>query len=110
MFCDACGFEVEEDDHFCRRCGRATSRGSVPRQARLCTRSSDGRMLAGVCAGVAQYFEKDITLVRITWTLAALLPPLFPGLAAYVVSWLLMPPPARLEAHEPQPEHALGSE
>ncbi len=48
-------------------------------------------MVAGVCAGTATYFGKDITLVRILWTLTALIPPLFPGAVAYVVCWLLMP-------------------
>ncbi len=48
-------------------------------------------MLVGVCAGCAQYLRKDVTLVRIVWSLAALIPPLFPGIVAYVVCWLLMP-------------------
>ena len=48
-------------------------------------------MVAGVCVGVARYWNKDVTLVRIAWALSALIPPLFPGMVAYLVSWLLMP-------------------
>lgn len=48
-------------------------------------------MVAGVCAGGATYFGKDVTLIRIVWALAALIPPLFPGIVAYIVCWLLMP-------------------
>jgi phage shock protein PspC (stress-responsive transcriptional regulator) len=50
-------------------------------------------MLAGVCAGYAKHFAKDVRIVRVIWTLAALIPPFFPGVAAYLVSWLLMPAP-----------------
>ncbi len=49
-------------------------------------------MVAGVCAGLSAHFGKDATIVRIVWTVAALIPPLFPGLSAYIVCWLLMPP------------------
>jgi phage shock protein C len=53
-------------------------------------RSRSDRMLAGVCAGVANYFRVDPTLVRvgfavlaiITWGLALL---------GYVVAWAVMP-------------------
>lgn len=51
-------------------------------------------MLAGVCAGCAKHFAKDVRICRIMWTVAALIPPFFPGVAAYLVCWLLMPAPA----------------
>lgn len=64
-------------------------------------------MLAGVCAGLSAHFGKDATIVRIVWAVAALIPPLFPGMAAYIVCWLLMPPDtARERAAEPAGEAA----
>ena len=33
--------------------------------AKILVRSQKGRMLAGVCAGVADYFDMDVTLVRV---------------------------------------------
>jgi len=36
------------------------------------TRSSDDRMVAGVCAGIADYFGIDPTLVRLIFVLGAL--------------------------------------
>lgn len=51
---------------------------------------SDDRMLAGVCAGVADYFGIDATLVRIVMVLAVLLG-FGAGILLYIAGWLLMP-------------------
>ncbi len=91
MFCEVCGAEIEEGDRFCRMCGAVIGDGSPGGKGKSCARSRNERMVAGVCAGTANYFNKDPALVRIVWTLAALIPPLFPGAVAYVVCWLLMP-------------------
>ena len=40
---------------------------------RLLRRASDGRMVAGVAAGLAEYFDVDVTLVRIAFVALALL-------------------------------------
>lgn len=91
MFCEACGSPLEEDDSFCRRCGRSQSGTRAEDRGRVYRRTAQGRKIAGVCAGCAHYFGKDVTIIRIAWTLSALIPPLFPGIAAYLVSWMLMP-------------------
>ncbi len=52
-------------------------------------RSTTDKMLAGVCAGVAKYFDIDTTLVRILFVIFALAGG--PGLLAYIVLWLVMP-------------------
>ena len=36
-------------------------------ESKVLMRSRDGRMLAGVCAGIADYFGLDVTLVRLIW-------------------------------------------
>jgi phage shock protein PspC (stress-responsive transcriptional regulator) len=47
-------------------------------------------MLGGVCSGVADYLDVDVTLVRLIAVVAAVLG--FGSLVvAYVVAWLLMP-------------------
>ena len=91
MFCETCGFEIEETDQYCRKCGKVIGGGARVEAPRACARVRKQRMVAGVCGGCADYFRQDVTLVRIVWVLAALSPPLFPGIAAYVVCWLLMP-------------------
>jgi phage shock protein PspC (stress-responsive transcriptional regulator) len=48
--------------------------------------------LAGVCAGIAAYFETDVALVRVLWILLSLVPgALIGGAVAYGAAWLLMP-------------------
>lgn len=52
-------------------------------------RSKKERMIAGVCGGIAEYFEVDPTLIRILWVLF-----LFAGGAgfvAYLIAWVIVP-------------------
>lgn len=48
-----------------------------------------GRVLAGVCAGVAEYFDISVTAVRLIWSLFALSWGL--GILAYLLSILALP-------------------
>jgi phage shock protein PspC (stress-responsive transcriptional regulator) len=59
---------------------------------RRLTRSHD-RMIAGVCAGIAEYFGWDVTLFRVVFVLVSILSVAFPWILVYVVLWLLMPAP-----------------
>ena len=52
-------------------------------------KSSDDRMIAGVCAGIAQYFGIDPVIVRVI--AVALVFAGGAGLLAYVAAWLLVP-------------------
>ncbi len=67
-------------------------------------------MIGGVCSGFADYFAKDVTIIRIVWTLSALIPPLFPGVAAYLVGWILMPAPKASGSSKSPTGHAIASE
>ena len=51
-------------------------------------RSKSNRMLVGVCAGVAEYFNIDPTVVRVAWALASLFTA---GILAYVVCAFVIP-------------------
>jgi phage shock protein C len=53
-------------------------------------RPKEGRLIAGVARGMANYFNVDVTLVRIIWVLL-LLPGGLPGFVPYIVCWLLIP-------------------
>ena len=66
-------------------------------------------MVAGVCGGCAKHFALDVAIVRVVWTLAALVPPLFPGVAAYLVSWFLMPVSKQQPTGESPRDAALAS-
>lgn len=51
---------------------------------------SDNRMLGGVCAGLAEYFDFDPTLVRVAYAFLAIAT-VFPGFILYIVMWIVMP-------------------
>jgi phage shock protein PspC (stress-responsive transcriptional regulator) len=52
-------------------------------------RPKEGRVIAGVCAGVADRFGWDRSLVRLLFVLSFLLPG--PQILVYLVLWVLMP-------------------
>lgn len=54
-------------------------------------RSTKDKKIAGVCAGIAEYFNIDPTVVRVVAVLL-LLPGGFPGLLPYIVLWIVIPP------------------
>ena len=54
-------------------------------------RVTDNVWIAGVCAGVADYFGFDRDATRIVWLLLTLFTAGFPGLILYIAFLLLMP-------------------
>ena len=52
-------------------------------------RSKSNRQLAGVCGGLAQYFNLDATLVRVLFILLAVLGG--SGLVLYLAMWIIVP-------------------
>ena len=52
-------------------------------------RIEEGKKVAGVCGGLAEYFNIDPTLIRLGWALAALCGGT--GLIAYIVAAIIMP-------------------
>jgi phage shock protein PspC (stress-responsive transcriptional regulator) len=61
-------------------------------------RSRTEKIIAGVCGGLAEYFNTDPTIVRLIWVLVSLLGGA--GILAYIILWILMPlqsppPPAQ---------------
>ena len=53
------------------------------------TRVEEGRMIAGVCAGLGRYLGIDVTIVRVIFALLALFA--MGGDLLYLVLWLIMP-------------------
>jgi phage shock protein C len=46
-------------------------------------------MLAGVCGGIAEYFELDPTIIRVLFVLLSVFAG--GGILAYIILWLLIP-------------------
>jgi phage shock protein C len=77
--------------------------GPVP--ARRVVRSLGDRKIAGVCAGLAKYFDLDVTAVRLIWIVLSIYPgAIILGIIAYAIAWFIIPaePSLPLE-HAPQP-------
>lgn len=56
------------------------------------TRTRSGRQIAGVCAGIADYFDVDVALVRLAWLILSIVPgAILGGVIAYLAAWIVMP-------------------
>jgi len=78
---------MADDAVHCTYCGR---RIGVLFAKRKLQRPREGRKLAGVCAGFAQYLELDVTLVRLIWLVGTLFSGGL-GLVAYFIAWIIVP-------------------
>ena len=52
-------------------------------------RSGRDKKIAGVCAGVANYFDVDPTIVRVIWGVLAFC--YGAGIVAYIILWIIAP-------------------
>ena len=52
---------------------------------------SSNRIMAGVCGGIAEYFDVDPTLIRVVYLVLSLFSAGFPGLLLYIILMILMP-------------------
>jgi phage shock protein C len=87
MYCNYCGKLIPEAAGFCAYCGRRVGGVGAPRRL---LRAREGRKIAGVCLGFAEYLDLDVTLVRVLTLLIAIF--LFPlGEIAYLAAWIVMP-------------------
>jgi phage shock protein C len=62
-----------------------------PAQPRRFHRSRSNRMLAGVCAGVADYMGGDPTMVRLVTAVVGLFTGIFPMLILYALAAVIVP-------------------
>lgn len=63
----------------------------MPDLSRPLRRSRDNRLVAGVVAGLAAYFNIDVTLLRVVYVIVSILSAAFPGILVYLVLWFLVP-------------------
>ena len=96
MYCANCSKEIADGSKFCYNCGakQANAEGApapaayVPPVKKL-MRSNRDKKLGGVCAGLADYFDLDPTVVRIVWFFAVFFAGT--GLLVYLILWIVLP-------------------
>ena len=54
-------------------------------------RSCEHKMIAGVVGGIAEYFDRSPTVLRIAFVVLSILSAAFPGILVYLLLWLLIP-------------------
>jgi phage shock protein C len=101
MYCTQCGSKLDDAARFCSNCGKSTSPDMAPPpmpdgaysaayENKRLRRIPEQKKIAGVCAGYAEYFNMDLTLMRLIWVGLLLVPPNI-GILAYIVSWVVLP-------------------
>jgi len=63
---------------------------NVGNGTKILVRSRKGRMVAGICAGTADYFGLDVTLVRVIVTVVSIITG-GAGALAYLAAWMIIP-------------------
>ena len=102
MYCNWCGREISEIGSFCQSCGRAV--GAI--HSKKLVRPRAGRKIAGVALALANYFDLDVTGVRLIWVLVAVFGGC--GVLAYFVGWLLIPQEPEVIVVASAPQQAAG--
>ena len=95
MICPNCRKDIAIGSKFCYNCGAkqpdTPPPGLSPQTGgtKRLMRSSTDKKVAGVCAGLADYFDMDPTIIRVLWLVAVLC--LGTGLLAYGILWMVLP-------------------
>ena len=54
-------------------------------------RPRQGRMIAGVVAGLADRFNMERTLARVLYVVVSIVSVAFPGILVYMLLWIIIP-------------------
>jgi phage shock protein PspC (stress-responsive transcriptional regulator) len=91
MYCNHCGKANPDDARVCVYCGvpLTGAPATVVTAERRLVRPRTGRWIAGVCAGVAQYYGWNASTIRLLWIVLFL----FAGTGGllYLILWIVMP-------------------
>ncbi len=63
----------------------------IMRASHKLTRSRTNRYITGLCGGIAEYFDWDVSLVRLSWIFTVIITGIFPGVVGYIAAALVIP-------------------
>jgi len=95
MTCTSCNKDIAVGSRFCYNCGAKQPESGAPGLSpatgahKRLMRSSTDKKIGGVCAGLADYFDMDPTILRVIWLLLVICGGT--GLLAYIILWIVLP-------------------
>ncbi len=95
MICSSCQKEIAAGSKFCYNCGAkqpenaASAAPPAYSGRKKLVRSTNDKKIAGVAAGLADYFDLDPTIIRVVWVLAFFCAGT--GALAYMILWMVLP-------------------
>ncbi len=54
-------------------------------------RAQAKKMLGGVCGGLGEYFDIDVTLIRLIFVAITLVTAIIPMMIFYLIAWIIIP-------------------
>ena len=54
-------------------------------------RNTNNKVIGGVAAGLADYLQVDVTVIRVLLVLSFFIPKPFPIVLIYIIMWIVMP-------------------
>jgi phage shock protein C len=93
VICHNCNRDIAEYSNYCYYCGTQQTGVVTPRPAgaKRLMRSATDKKIAGVCGGLAEYFDTDPGIVRILAALATIGSGFVFGILTYIVAWVVLP-------------------
>jgi phage shock protein C len=95
MNCPSCSKNIAVGSNYCYNCGAKQPEAGAPGTSpaagspKRLMRSSTDKKIAGVCAGLADYFDMDPTIIRVLWLLLVICGGT--GILAYFILWMVLP-------------------